>query len=72
LDSGVVELHQTVDEILSDCFDKFHCAKASVNANMPSSYTPQESQRKSKPGFAASQGPNAVPAHPAMTIASSE
>lgn len=72
LDSGVVEQHQTVDEILSDCFDKFQVAKASVNANMPSSYTPQESQRKGRPGFTASQGPDAAPAHPAMTIASSE
>jgi hypothetical protein len=35
-----------VDEVLLDLFDKYQCAKASVNANMPSSYVSQQSQRQ--------------------------
>ncbi|OIW31876.1 hypothetical protein CONLIGDRAFT_667703 [Coniochaeta ligniaria NRRL 30616] len=50
LDTGVIEWNKSVDELLSDCFDRFQCAKASVNANMPSSYVSQESQR-TKPPF---------------------
>ncbi|KAJ9161866.1 hypothetical protein NKR19_g1772 [Coniochaeta hoffmannii] len=49
LDTGVVEWRQSVDEVLSDLFDRFQCAKASVNANMPSSYVSQESQRQKPP-----------------------
>lgn len=30
----------TVDEILSDCFDRFQNAKATVQANMPAQYIP--------------------------------
>lgn len=57
LDTGVIEWNKSVDEVLSDLFDKFHCAKASVNANMPSSYVPQEPQRQKPPFYSGGQTP---------------
>ncbi|KAK4647134.1 uncharacterized protein QC761_122810 [Podospora bellae-mahoneyi] len=41
LDTGIVEQHQTVDDILSDCFARYQKAKSIVLANMPESYTTQ-------------------------------
>jgi hypothetical protein len=66
LDTGVIEWDQTVDETLLDCFDKFQCAKASVNANMPSTYVSQESQRQKPPFATRGPAPNSPSApHPA-------
>ena len=39
LDTGIVEAHQTVDDILIECYARFHHAKATVLANKPEAYT---------------------------------
>jgi hypothetical protein len=46
LDTGIVDSKQTVEGILMDCFDRFQRAKATVQANLPSSYISQSSSKE--------------------------
>ncbi|KAL2127549.1 hypothetical protein VTI74DRAFT_10567 [Chaetomium olivicolor] len=39
LDTGVVEAHKTVEDILAECYDRFQYARATVLANKPDVYT---------------------------------
>lgn len=39
LDTGIVEAHQTVDDVLNECFARFHHAKDTVLANKPEAYS---------------------------------
>lgn len=42
LDTGIIEAGQSVDDVLSQCFQRFQNAKATVLANMPDAYTIQQ------------------------------
>ncbi|KAJ4294833.1 hypothetical protein N0V88_005067 [Collariella sp. IMI 366227] len=39
LDTGVVETQKSVEDILADCYDRFHAARTTVLANKPDVYT---------------------------------
>ncbi|KAL2264369.1 hypothetical protein VTK26DRAFT_5795 [Humicola hyalothermophila] len=52
LDTGIVKAHQTVDDVLTECFAQFHHAKATVLANKPEAYT-NSSTASGKGGIAA-------------------
>ncbi|CCC06989.1 unnamed protein product [Sordaria macrospora k-hell] len=49
LDTGIVEVGQGVDDVLNNCFSRFHTAKATVWANMPDSYTSSSAASRDKP-----------------------
>lgn len=38
MDTGIVEAHQTVDDILTECYARFQHAKTTVLANKPEAY----------------------------------
>lgn len=40
LDTGLVPVDKTIDQVLAECFDIFQEAKATVQANMPVTYKP--------------------------------
>jgi hypothetical protein len=40
LDSGIVDVNKSLNDILKDCFDKYKEAKQTVQANIPAIYTP--------------------------------
>lgn len=39
LDTGIAPADKTIDQILAECFEMYRSSKATVNANMPVSYT---------------------------------
>ncbi|KAK3897015.1 hypothetical protein C8A05DRAFT_39435 [Staphylotrichum tortipilum] len=39
LDTGIVEAHQTVEDVLDECYSRFHTARATVLSNKPEVYT---------------------------------
>ncbi|KAK1778555.1 hypothetical protein QBC45DRAFT_467273 [Copromyces sp. CBS 386.78] len=49
LDTGIVEVGQGVDDVLNNCFSRFHTAKATVWANMPDAYTSSSAASRDKP-----------------------
>ncbi|KAK3339470.1 hypothetical protein B0H65DRAFT_542187 [Neurospora tetraspora] len=49
LDTGIVEVGQGVDDVLKNCFSRFHTAKATVWANMPDAYTSSSAASRDKP-----------------------
>ncbi|KAK3936282.1 hypothetical protein QBC46DRAFT_32926 [Diplogelasinospora grovesii] len=49
LDSGIVQHGQTVDDVLSDCFQRYQNAKSTVLANMPENYTVSQAPNKERP-----------------------
>ncbi|KAK3400383.1 hypothetical protein B0T20DRAFT_468626 [Sordaria brevicollis] len=49
LDTCIVEVGQGVDDVLNNCFSRYHTAKATVWANMPDSYTSSSAANREKP-----------------------
>ncbi|KAF4977465.1 hypothetical protein FZEAL_6029 [Fusarium zealandicum] len=42
LTTGLVRADLTVDQVLAECYDLYHTAKATVEANMPATYSPSQ------------------------------